>query len=306
MKNKLVSIVLPTYNGAKYLKEVLESIFSQTYQNWELIIVNDCSFDNTLEIANEYAAKDKRVKVLSNEVNQKTAQSLNNGFNLAKGEYFTWISDDNRFKPNALEYMVTFLENNPAVDFLSCTFDGIDENGNFKGGSDYYIGKERSVYKLLKHCNIGACFMYRKELAEKTGLYDKEFELANDYDYWMRAAIAGNIHYDETNLYEYRSHSGNLTSTRNDELWEETRKVIEKNAEALAAKLDMNLWLKINLLLDLYEKTGYKIYLDCAKKISPVLCFLMRIVRFLVQYRVDGRHSLICLFGIKLKTRRNI
>ena len=85
---KLVSIVLPTYNGEKYLADSIESVISQTYKNWELIIINDCSTDKTLEIAQSYAAKDNRIKVYSNDENLKVPKSLNRGFSLANGKYF--------------------------------------------------------------------------------------------------------------------------------------------------------------------------------------------------------------------------
>ena len=75
---KLVSIVLPTYNGEKYLADSIESVISQTYKNWELIIINDCSTDKTLEIAQSYAAKDNRIKVYSNDENLKVPKSLEN------------------------------------------------------------------------------------------------------------------------------------------------------------------------------------------------------------------------------------
>lgn len=110
--SKLVSIVLPTYNGEKFIRESIESVINQTYKNWELIIVNDCSTDGTLQIIEEYAQKDNRIKYITNEVNSRTAQSLNNGFKLAKGEYYTWTSDDNMYKPNAVEKMVKFLDLN--------------------------------------------------------------------------------------------------------------------------------------------------------------------------------------------------
>ena len=84
--DKLVSIVLPTYNGQKYIKDAIDSVLAQSYQNWELIIVNDCSQDNTLKIINEYAQKDSRIKIINNDVNKKLPASLNIGFEAAKGD----------------------------------------------------------------------------------------------------------------------------------------------------------------------------------------------------------------------------
>ena len=196
--NKLVTIVLPTYNGSKFLRDSIESVLNQTYQEWELIIVNDCSTDNTLEIAKEYEAKDDRIKVISNKTNKKLPASLNVGFSLAKGDYYTWTSDDNMYKPNAIKYMVNYLNTNPNTDLISCQFDFIDEEGNFE--RLFFNGLKREMIDLTKNCNIGACFMYRREIVQKVGNYDESYFCAEDYEYWCRIALAGNIEYLSENL----------------------------------------------------------------------------------------------------------
>ena len=92
--SNLISIVLPVYNGEQYIDKAVESIIGQTYKNWELILVNDCSTDHTLEILEEYAGKDVRIRIINNTHNLKLPASLNVGFENAKGRYLTWTSDD--------------------------------------------------------------------------------------------------------------------------------------------------------------------------------------------------------------------
>ena len=89
-----VSIVLPSYNGERYIKESIDSVLNQSFTNWELIVVNDCSEDGTRRIVEEYAQNDSRVTIINNEKNMKLPKSLNIGFEVARGEYFTWTSDD--------------------------------------------------------------------------------------------------------------------------------------------------------------------------------------------------------------------
>ena len=84
-----ISVILPTYNGERWLAESIKSVIDQTEHNWELIIVNDCSKDNTLKIAQSFAERDKRIFVISNEVNKKLPATLNIGFSYAKGKYLT-------------------------------------------------------------------------------------------------------------------------------------------------------------------------------------------------------------------------
>ena len=103
---KLISVVLPVYNGAAHMAASIDSIINQTYTNWELIIVNDCSIDETLAVATKYAKTDSRIKVVSNEVNLKLPMTLNRGFDEANGDYYTWTSDDNMYKPNAFQKLV--------------------------------------------------------------------------------------------------------------------------------------------------------------------------------------------------------
>lgn len=217
----MVSIVLPVYNGEKYIRESIESVINQTYQDWELIIVNDCSTDNSESIAQEYANKDSRIVVITNEVNSKLPKSLNNGFQLAKGEYFTWTSDDNIFKENAIEKMVTCLVDNPSVDVVYSYFDLIDENGDVKDLDSHrqslimcdveYINKNPST-GIMNF--VGACFLYKSEVHYKLEGYDESLFLVEDFDFWLRARRYFTYMQLKEWLYLYRHHENALSSTR--------------------------------------------------------------------------------------------
>lgn len=196
----LVSIILPSYNGERCLRNAIRSIINQTYQNWELIIVNDCSTDNTLKIAQEFAKQDLRIKIVSNKQNLKLPASLNIGFKLAQGQYYTWTSDDNSFKPEALSTMVKYLTEHRDIDMVCCNYDRIDEDG--KNIPKYIIKNEKDIIKFIKGENIGACFLYTKEIAQKVGEYDTAMFCVEDYDYWCRIALAGKIQYLNKNLYK--------------------------------------------------------------------------------------------------------
>ena len=117
----LISIVLPIYNGEKYMKQSIDSVINQTYANWELLIVDDGSTDNTAAIAREYAEKDNRIKYYKNPQNMRLPKTLNRGFSLATGDYLTWTSDDNYYYPTDLEKMYTTLvRQNAEFVFASC------------------------------------------------------------------------------------------------------------------------------------------------------------------------------------------
>ena len=197
-----ISIVLPVYNGAKYLRESIDSCLAQTFRNWELIIVNDCSTDDSSAIAEEYAAMDERIRVLHNETNLKLPASLNAGFRQAKGEYLTWTSDDNHYLPNALQRMIDFLRDKPEYQMVCAAYERM-------GG--VYIPLSCSP---LYGNPVGACFLYTRKVYETIGEYDTTRFLAEDYDYWLRIGKHFQMGLIEEVLYYYRDHPHSLTATR--------------------------------------------------------------------------------------------
>lgn len=223
--NKCISIILPSYNGERFIAEAIESIIAQTYQNWELIIVNDCSTDNTSQIIEEYAQKDNRIHIIHNKQNCKLPKSLNIGFAQAKGEYLTWTSDDNYYKKNALETLINFLEQNQDIDLVSMDMDMISEQGDFISIHSQNFCYERNAPSLLLQCNIGAAFMYRKSIANQVGEYNTELFCAEDYDYWCKIALAGTIAYTNDNIYVYRNNSQSLTATKKEQVIQKTEYV---------------------------------------------------------------------------------
>ena len=222
----LVSIVLPAYNGARYIREAIDSILSQTYARFELIIVDDGSTDETLTIAETYATRDARVRVVAQD-HRALPRTLSHGFRLARGTYLTWTSCDNRLKPEFLERMVGCLERHPDWDMAYANLDIIGEDGQALKNTTYYDPYQRpsrsehiylptSTSELNTRANnsIGAPFLYRNRVAHLLGDYSPFRFVMEDYDYWMRVnALMTLRHADfDEPLYEYRFHSQSLTS----------------------------------------------------------------------------------------------
>lgn len=232
--NDLVSIVLPVYNGERYLQESIDSILSQTHKNWELIIIDDCSTDKSSSIAKQYAEQDKRIHYYRNEVNLKLPKSLNRGFSLSKGNYLTWTSDDNRFLPNAISTMVKTLKDNQA-DFVFASCNVIDESGCI---TDIYGVNQQCIKQLIGFNPVGACFMYTRKAYSHTGEYDAELFLVEDFDYWQRLCSQHKTMAIEQILYDYRFHDGALTSTmKKDFFYKNMKKMLLKN-RPLFGKID--------------------------------------------------------------------
>ena len=210
-KNLKISIVLPCYNGAKMIGEAIESVIAQTYKDWELIIVNDCSTDNTLEVAESFAAKDKRIRVFSNEKNSKLPATLNHGFREARGEYWTWTSDDNLLLPTMLEEMSAYLDTHPEVGMVVSDRYTIDEKGDVI--EEVRVPDDLNE-SILSNNGVGASFMYRSDVAKQAGPYSEELFLVEDYEYWIRLSFITQLAVLHKYLYKYRAHGGSLSATR--------------------------------------------------------------------------------------------
>ena len=138
----LVSVVLPVYNGGEILEESIKSVLSQRYKNLELIIVNDGSTDQSLEIARRFAQNDTRVKIINQE-NKKLPTALSAGFREAKGEFLTWTSADNVMLPRCIEVLAENLKRKPETAMVYGNMRLINKDGNIKRGHRL---KARSQY----------------------------------------------------------------------------------------------------------------------------------------------------------------
>ena len=179
--NSLVSIVLPTYNGERFLEQSIQSCLNQSYRNIELIIVNDCSTDESEKIINSF--NDERILYVKNEVNQKLPNSLNIGFKKASGAYYTWTSDDNYYHIDAIEKMVQTLEATIS-DIVCAPYFTIDVNNKITGSR--IVGRGENI--LLDNI-VKACFLYKQEVHVKLEGYKSELFLVEDYDYLDKSRI---------------------------------------------------------------------------------------------------------------------
>ena len=234
MEVPLISIVLPTYNGARYLRTAVDSCLSQTFTDFELIIVNDCSTDETGRIADEYRQKDARVRVIHNAFNKKLPLSLNTGFEQARGKYHTWTSDDNYYAPEALESLMKAMSADEKTDLVYTDYCLIDEEGKVFGKRKF-----NNIYDgFTEWLGCGACFLYKAEIFTANKGYNPGAFLIEDYDFFMRAFLRFNFTYlPRYDLYYYREHPSSLTSTQGDVVNDLAKMMIERQLAGLEARL---------------------------------------------------------------------
>lgn len=208
MKNQLVSIILPTYNRVSLLPKAIKSCLDQTYKNIEIIVVDDGSNDNTENVVKKIIEKDSRVYYFKKE-NGGLPSALNYGFKQSKGNFLTWTSDDNLYQRDAIEEMLDYLVRHPKIVMVNANMSVVDEKNK-------KIELDMSKISDMKERNpIGACFMYRREVYEKIGDYNKDFKLAEDYDYWIRIWKFSKIGHLNRNLYTFGIRSNTLTVKEN-------------------------------------------------------------------------------------------
>ena len=177
-----VSIVLPTYNGSRYLAGAIQSCLDQTFTDFELILVDDCSTDESPRIIAEFAEKDERIRTVRHEQNKRLPGAINTGMSMSRGRYLTWTSDDNLYRPNAVAEMVAALDREPEVAMVYAGATFIDADGKPQGPMAIAPPDQ------LAHTSVvGACFLYRREVYDTIGGYDEKLFLVEDWDYWMRS-----------------------------------------------------------------------------------------------------------------------
>lgn len=211
-----ISVVLPTYNGVRYLADSIRSCLDQTHSNLELIVVDDGSRDEIGAIV--AAFDDPRLVCVRHARNQGLPRALNTGFRRVTGEFCSWTSDDNRYEPDAFARMLAFLQTYPGVDFVyaeSYRSDGSAEDE--VRARPLSVMRPRPPDSLFVDNFIGACFLYKRLVYQRIGDFNPKAALAEDYEYWVRVHQHFVMQRLFAPLYTYRFHSQSLTSIRTPE-----------------------------------------------------------------------------------------
>ena len=225
IEKEKVSIIVPMYNAEKFIGKTIESVLAQTYQNWEMLIMNDVSTDNSLAIVSVYAKKDERIKIVNTEKNVGVVKGRNFLIDLASGKYIAFLDADDYWHNEKLEKQIKFMKEKNAS--ISCTeYTRVKENE--EKINDVIIKEEISYNDMLKNNYLG-CLTVMYD-AEKIGKrYFKELEKNEDYVLWLEIVKNVNTIYGlKENLAYYRvldnSRSSNKVKTAKVR-WEIYRKI---------------------------------------------------------------------------------
>lgn len=268
MKNQpILSVIMPVYNCANYVNAAIESILNQTFNNFEFIIIDDCSTDNTVFKINEY--KDTRIKLIKNKTQKGICQCLNYGISISIGKYIVRMDGDDISHSKRFEHQFVFMEENPSVGILGTWYTILGTNDIIKMPVKHEdIVLDMLEYSPLAHPTI---FLRKSVLKDLITIYDQQYIYAEDYELWSRLILKTRVENLPICLLAYRKHDNQSSNLY----------FLEQRISAKRVRLNLLKQLYHNFEVDLnsyelkayLEKTGhsYKLISDTLQKIDKLL-----------------------------------
>lgn len=219
LKKPIISVIMAVYNDEKYLREAVESILNQTYGNFEFIIFDDASTDNSANILKKFAMQDKRVRLIINEKNKGLTKNLNVGLRLAKGDYIARMDGDDISLTERFEKQLKYFSNHKDIVMCGTWTYSIDENGKTKSISKYPTGEREFFWSSVFRPSVAhPSVMIKREILSSHGLsYNENYRTAQDYDLWSRLQEFGAAGVLTSPELKYRSHTNNVSTLRKNE-----------------------------------------------------------------------------------------
>jgi glycosyltransferase involved in cell wall biosynthesis len=221
-----VSVIIPSYNHEKFIQECIQSVLAQTFQDFEIIITDDASTDNTVEIIRSF--DDTRIKVFTSKKNQGASVTANNCISHSSGKYIAMLSSDDTWYPEKLETQVAYLEQHSEIAAVFGKADWVDESGQIIRDKtfphmDVFNVKNRSRFAWLRYffyhgnCLCHPCSLVRRECYDEVGMFNPAFANLPDFDLWVKICLRHEIRILDRKLIRFRRIQGetNVSSDTN-------------------------------------------------------------------------------------------
>ncbi|MFN3403732.1 MAG: glycosyltransferase [Cytophagaceae bacterium] len=246
----LVSVIMPAFNSSFFIKESIDSVINQSYSNWELLIIDDCSSDNTVEIVAGF--NDARINLLKNESNKGIVFSRNKGITEAKGKYIAFLDSDDIALAERFQRQVDYLERNSQVGLLGTSVAVIDSSGNLTG--EKYLYREEIKYMpshlLFNNTFATSSVMARKNILD-TEKFDLKYPVAEDYQLWCRISRKAACWNLPDILVHYRKHDNNITKDKVETVIKYDKEILKENLSYLNVSLSHG---ELDLLYDVAKR----------------------------------------------------
>lgn len=249
--NDLVSIIMPSYNTAAYIKQSIESVLKQSYTNWELIIVDDCSSDNTDEVVK--SINDVRVKYLKNKKNSGAALSRNRALREAKGRWIAFLDSDDLWMTEKLEKQIRFMEKN-GYHFSYTNYEEIDIDGN-KTGVKITGPKRITKIGMFNYCWPG-CLTVMYDVSKVGLIQIEDIKKNNDYAMWLKVCKKTDCYLLDEYLGQYRKGRVGSVSTHSIKTMIRWHYKLYKEAEGMGTGVSL-INTGRNLVFGFYKKKRY-------------------------------------------------
>ena len=212
INNPRISVIMPVYNAEKYVSIAIESVLVQTFSDFEFIIIDDCSTDNSLKIIKKFASTDKRIIILTNSANLRICKTLNKGINNAKGKYIVRMDADDYSYPYRFKIQYEFMENNPKINVSGGAIEVCNEKLRPIKQRNYQID-DKNIRKKMFFSNPFAhpAVIYRRKDIEYVNLYNEDLADAEDYDLYFRLGRIGQFGNVADKLIKYRISSSQVS-----------------------------------------------------------------------------------------------
>lgn len=251
--NDLVSIIMPSFNCAEYIEESIRNVQAQTYQNWELIIVDDCSSDDTVKRITVQKEKDYRILLFQNDKNSGAAFSRNKALQEAKGRWIAFLDSDDLWEPQKLEKQIAFMEKNNYAFSYTC-YQEIDEQSHPKG---IIVSGPKHITKcgMYKFCWVG-CLTVMYD-ANKVGLIQiADIKKHNDYAIWLKVIRKADCYLLDECLASYRRGRSGSVSTQGYLTLIKWHYKLFHEAEGMNPLISLFMT-GVNILFGIYKKMKY-------------------------------------------------
>jgi radical SAM superfamily enzyme YgiQ (UPF0313 family)/glycosyltransferase involved in cell wall biosynthesis len=210
----LFSVLVPSYNQARYLPAALDSLLAQTYSNWEAVVINDGSTDDTAQVAASYADRDPRIRVF-NQQNGGVAAALNTGLRQARGEWICWLSSDDLFESDKLEIHKNAIKEHPRVKFFHSAYSMLNNVTGRKETTRLNIGEDCGLQVLwfFSSCWVhGNSWAANRSIFQEMGWFNEsDYRNAQDFEMWLRISLKHPLKYIDMPTCVSRVHSGQET-----------------------------------------------------------------------------------------------
>jgi glycosyltransferase involved in cell wall biosynthesis len=272
---------MSVFNGAEYLREAIESILMQTFTDFDFIIIDDGSTDETWETLTEYAERDKRIALFQNRENIGLTRSLNKGLKQAQGMYIARQDADDVSLPQRLEREVQFLDENGETALVSSNVEIIDEMGRTLSITDRACDPDLVAWWMLFYNHVAghSAVLFRRKNALEAGGYDPSVNYAQDYDLWLRLLEQGDLAVLPEVLLRWRLHDDNVSVVAA----EEQRRFALRSARKAIGELagEKPSWEEMSALARFWRPSDFR----SPKDMETTNGWLLRIVPFFLRQR---------------------